>query len=390
MEVPSVFADGFETARRMDPALAHLYMSHMRIGDAVADAAVAGLSGLPPAEARRFLRGAMELQEDVVSEAPQGLQRLVEQVSALPAWYERESAQHGCRAFLRNSDALLAAYICGSTVEVFSTMLGKSYALTGRLLGDTVRRVKLHVQQLLEMFLPRGIEPGGEGWKLTLRIRLAHAGARLRLQAAGEWEHDAWGVPVSAAHLSLGAAACSARLLEFAPPLGVELDRNEREGIVAVWRCAAHVAGVPQALQFRNREEGLRLFRVAAACEPPPDLDAMTIANYVANSVPAVIGISGFESRADLAKYVYRVSRELIGDEAADRLGFPTKEALPLLPWLRARGRVTRGLLRFFPKTSKARDREAFMRLLRISDLGEEEFDYALPDHVRAAASKRG
>ena len=30
------------------------------------------------------------------------------------------------------------------------------------------------------------------------------------------------------------------------------------------------------------------------------------------------------------------------------------------------------------------------MRLLRISDLGEEEFDYELPDHARAAASKRG
>ena len=213
MEVPSVFAGGFETARRMDPALAHLYMTHMRIGDAVADAAVAGLSGLPPAEARRFLRGAMELQEDVVSGAPQGLQRLVEQVSALPAWYERESAQHGCRAFLRNSDALLAAYICGSTVEVFSTMLGKSYALTGPLLGDTVRRVKLHVQQLLEMFLPRGIEPG----RGRLEADAAHptgacqgtvaAPGRRRVGARRLGRASQRGAPVSRCGGLLGAAA---------------------------------------------------------------------------------------------------------------------------------------------------------------------------------------
>ena len=180
----------------------------------------------------------------------------------------------------------------------------------------------------------------------------------------------------------LGAAACSARLLEFAPLLGAGLDRNDRDGIMAVWRHAAHVIGVPDALLFHGREEGIRLFRVATACEPPPDLDAVAVANSIVNSGPVAIGVTDSKARSDLAQYVYRVCRELIGDETADKLGFPTKQALPLLPWLRARGGVARGLLRFFPRMSKARDREAFMQLLRISDLGESRFSYDLPGHI--------
>ncbi len=382
MEVPSVFATGYDEACALDPALAHLYITHMRIGDPDADAAIADLSGLPPEEAQRFLRAGIELQEDVLREAPQSLQALVHEAATLPPWYDREAALQGCRAFLRNSDAVLAGYICGANVEGFSTMLSKSYALTGRLLGDGVRRLKQNLRQLIDMFLPRGIEPSGDGWKLTLRIRMVHARARTLLQASDEWEHGAWGVPVSAAHVSLGAAACSARLLEFASLLGVELGRNGREGIMAVWCYAAHVMGAPDALRFHTQEEGLRLFRVATACEPPPDLDAIAMANCIVNSVPVAIGISEPKARANLSRYLYRVSRELIGDETADRLGSPTGSPLPLLPWLRARGRVARGLLRFFPGKSKARDREAFMQLLRISDLGESGYSYDLPDHV--------
>lgn len=174
----------------------------------------------------------------------------------------------------------------------------------------------------------------------------------------------------------------SARLLELGAMLGADLDRSDREGIMAVWSCAAHVIGVPRALLFHNQEEGLRLFRVAAACEPPPDDDAVAMAACIVDSVPAAIGLTAPQARADMKRRLYRVSRELLGDERADALGFPAALPLPLLPWLRARGRIARWLLNFFPRTSKARDREAFMQLLRIADLGEAHPDYDLPDHI--------
>ena len=378
MQVPSAFAEGYEKAAALDPALAHLYASHLRIGDPDADAAAADLAELPADEAQRFLHGGIELDEDVLRQAPHNLQELIHRASTLPAWYDREVAQWGCRAFLRNSDALLAAYIGGAMVEGFSTLISKSYAALGHAPDGGVRWLKQELRQLLDTFMPRGIEPSGDGWKATLRFRLANAQARRLLGASERWRTDVQGVPVSAAHVSLWAAARSARLLEFVPLLGVDLESRDRKGIMTVLSCAAYVMGVPGALLFDNQEEGLRLFRVAAASEPPPDTDAVAMANRIVESVPPAIGIGATKARTNLARYVYRISRELIGDETADKLGFPQRRALSLLPWLRARGRIARGLLRFSPGAAKARDREAFLYLLRISDPGESEFGYEL------------
>lgn len=298
---------------------------------------------------------------------------MIREAATLPAWYDREIAQRGCGAFLRNSDALLSAYIGGAMVEGFSTLLGKSYAATGYAPDDGVRWLKQELRQLLDTFLPRGIEPSGDGWRATLRFRIANAEARRLLGASESWQPDDWGVPISTAHVSLWAAARSARLLEFLPLLGVDLESRDREGIMTVLSCAARVMGVPGALLFDNQEEGLRLFRVAAASEPPPGAEAVAMANRIITSVPAAIGIDGTKARTNLERYVYRISRELIGDETADKLRFPQKQALSLLPWLRARGRIARGLLRFSPGAAKARDREAFLYLLRISDPDEPE-----------------
>ena len=387
--VPSAFTDGYEKASGIDPALAHLYATHLRIGDPEADAATADLDELSPEEAQRFLRAGIELQEDVLLQAPRSLQHLIHEATALPAWYDREAAQQGCRAFLRNSDAFLGAYVAGAVVEGFCTLASKSYSPTGRRDDDGVRWLKRNLRHLLDVFMPRGVEPSGDGWKLTLRIRMANARARMRLKASGEWNREAWGAPVSAAHLALVAAALSARLLELASLLGAELGRNDREGIMAVQGCAAHVAGVPDALLFHSEEEGIRLFRVATACEPPPDPDAIAMARRIVASIPTAIGVGDPGAGAHLARYAYRVSRELIGDERADGLAFPQKQALSLLPWLRARGRIKRGLLRFSPRAAKAHDREAFLHLLRVSDLGESAFGYEFPDDVGSDAPGR-
>ena len=211
MEVPSVFAAGYEKACALDPALAHLYITHMRIGDPAADAAIADLSGLLPEDAQRFLRAGIELQEDVLREAPRSLQALVQEAATIPPWYDREAALQGCRAFLRNSNTLLGAYLGGALVEGFSTRVSGSYAATGRLAEDGLRRLKQNLRQLLDIFLPRGVEPSGEGWRVTLRIRMVHAKARMLIAGTDEWNAAERGTPVSAAHVAMGAAALSRR-----------------------------------------------------------------------------------------------------------------------------------------------------------------------------------
>ena len=389
MRVPSIYAEGYQKARLIDPALVDRYAAHMWVGDPLADAAMQDVASLGGKEAVRLIGGAIELEEEVLQNAPQSLQSLIHAASKVPGWYDRTVAQRGCRAFLKNSDQVLAAFVAGAIVEGFATMISKSFAITGRLLDDGVRRLKQNIRHLLDIFLPGGVEPSGDGWKLTLRIRMVHARMRWLFRDAEEWDHDAWGVPISAAHLALASAAFSARMIQFAEMLGAELDDEDRAGIMGVWRYTLHVMGVPETIQFRDQAEGLHLLRLAGMCEPPPDYDAVALAHCIVNSAPVVVGIRNPQGRKEAAHYIYRVSRELIGESTADALRFPPRRSLALLPWLRTKSHLQRAMGRMIPAWGKGRDRKSFKHVLELADLGEERFVYDLPDDVQSDRSTR-
>lgn len=389
MQVPSIFASGYEKAKLLDPTLAATYMAHMRVGDPLADAVMRDLKGLDRAESQRLFRAAFEQQDAVLSGAPPSLQRFVHEVSTVPAWYDRAVAYRGCRVFLHNSDQFLAAFAAGAIVEGFGTRISKSFAITGRMIDDGVRRLKQNLRHLLDIFLPRGVEPSGDGWKLTLRIRIVHARIRALLKESEEWEHDNWGLPVSAAHLALASAAFSARLIQLAEKLGARLDSDDREAFMSIWCYDAWLMGVPEALLFHSHAEGLRLFELGRLCEPPPDEDAIALAHCIVNSAPVVIGVTEPKARADFAQYAYRIARELVGDAQADRLMFPPRRPLPILPWLRLRERIKRGVGRLVPVVGKTLRRRSFTHVLSLTDLGDAGITYDLPDHVRSDMSSR-
>ena len=390
MKVPSLYAPGYEKARTIDPELAAEYVTQLWAGDPLADAVDADLRKLDRPESARLIQAAFELRDNVLRDAPRSLQDFIHEVATVPPWYDRATAAHGCRVFLRNSEQFLAAFAAGSIVEGFSTRISKSFAITGRMIDDGVRRLKQNLRHLLDIFLPRGVEPSADGWKLTLRIRLVHARARALVGGSDEWDHDAWGSPVSAAHVALATAAFSARLLQFAEMLGARFDSDEdREAFMEVWTYDGWVMGVPDGLIRHSQAEWLRLYEVGSMCEPPPDIDAMALANCIINSAPVVIGMTEPKERADYARYAYRISRELIGDERADQLNFPPGNRFPTLPWLRAQEHLRRRLGKFLPMMRTTRRRRSFTHLLGLTDLGDTGISYRLPDHVRSDASSR-
>ncbi len=75
--------------------------------------------------------------------------------------------------------------------------------------------------------MPGSLEPYGDGWKLSLRVRLIHAQIRDLLMESSEWEPAAWGTPVSAAHLGFSLSAFSARLLAHMRRLGDAISSGE-------------------------------------------------------------------------------------------------------------------------------------------------------------------
>ncbi len=105
-------------------------------------------------------------------------------------------------------------------VDGFSTLISKSFVQTGRIFDNGVWRLKQNNRHQMEIFWPGGLDRQGDGWKLSVRIRFVHAQVRRLLAQTTEWEHEAWGVPLSAAHMGYAVACFAARTIEHSEALG--------------------------------------------------------------------------------------------------------------------------------------------------------------------------
>ncbi|MDE2793800.1 MAG: oxygenase MpaB family protein [Gemmatimonadota bacterium] len=347
MNIPSAYAAGYEAARARDPRLAEAYIRHTTIGDPLADAVIRDLGSLSPEEIHDTLAEVLEGPEVSHHGVPDSLLAFVEEAGRIPGWFDGKRARIASQAFLRNSDIVLAALVGGSIVEGFSTLISKSFRIRGRLVVAAIRRLKHNGMQLVEQYLPGGMEPGGDGWRLTLRARLVHAQSRHLLNGSDEWDRERYGTPLSAAHILLAGAAFSGRLMGHVAALGGDFTRDEREAFVHVWRYAGVLFGI-------------------------------IMANSVVNSAPIIVGVKAPPERRKMARTVTQVSRELIGDELADSLRFPRRKR-KIVPWLRFRHRARRTVGRMLPGLAAKQNQDRFEALMEFASFDEFEHSYRLP-----------
>ncbi len=384
--IPTAYVPGYEAARRVAPELAETYIRHTTVGDVMADAVVEQLaeSTEHPGQDHEIIKKALDNSHDLPKDTPQVMRDFVESAKVLPDWYERELAMVASRAFLRNTDKVLTALVAGAIVEGFSSMISKSFFLRSRVTSNGVRRLKQNLLQLVDQYLPGGIEPGGDGWKLTLRARLVHAQSRrLFVQSPELWDQSVYGMPLSAAHLQLSSSSFSGRLMQHCAKVGGNFTELEKEAYVHVWRYTAMLFGAPEAIVFRNYAESKRLFEIGMLCEPAPGDEAIIMANSIVNSAPVVVGITDPQERQKIAKYVYQVSRELIGNDRADKLNYPPGRKLRKeLIVLRILSRAEVVLNKLVPWFDALRSQNRFNNMLEVTYLNRGEISYKLPTSV--------
>ena len=92
---------------------------------------------------------------------------------------------------------------------------------------------------------------------------------------------------------------------------------------MAVWRYSGHIMGIPKTILFQDADEALKLWRISLMCEPDSPIESIVMAHSLVNSAPLIAGATEPEARRSLAKYVYRLSRGLIGKEFSDSLMYP-------------------------------------------------------------------
>ncbi len=389
MKIPTDYEPGFERASALEPEVASNYIAHTNVGDPEADALVEELSRLEPGQSGRFIQAAMDGDEETLADAPPILLDFFRSIESPPDWVHFPSFIPGIRMFHRNSRLVLGAFVGGVLVEGFSTNISKSFFTTGRLRDQGVRRLKQNNRHMIEIFMPGGLRREADGWKLSVRIRIVHAQVRRLLNGSGDWDHEAWGVPISAAHVGFAITAFSARLLMHLKSLGAVFDDEERESFMAIWRYSGYLMGIPETILYEHEEDALKLFAIGKMCEPAGQMESVAMANSLINSAPLVVGIDDPIERRTLAKYVFTVSRALIGNPLADELNYPSSLTVGVLAWFRMQERYQRTLGRLLPKLSSSNNFTQFTSLLEASMFDEAGISYRLPDHVYAEESSR-
>lgn len=391
MKVPNDYDNpDYARARTLEPEMADNYVDHSSIGDPIADAAVEALSAMKRSEASRIISAYMSPPDGNERPAvPPEVQALFDDVMTPPDWLDLSSLTPGIHMFHRNRKMVVAGMLAGVLVEGFSTNISESFFITGRLRDQGVRRLRQNNRHMVEIFLPGGMDVYGDGWRLSFRIRLVHAQVRYLLKNSTDWDEDALGVPLSAAHVGYAITAFSARLLKHMRSLGAAFTEEEAASFMATWRYSGLLMGIPESILFQGEEDALRLYEIGTMCEPEPGASSIVLANSLINSAPLVVGIDDPSEGQKLSRYVYKVSRALIGDELANQLNYPKQSTFGVLPWFRMQARFDRFALRFLPKIARKSNIANFTTLLSGSWYHEEGITYDLPDHVYAEESSQ-
>ena len=383
MRIPSAYRSGYEKARALNPELATMYVEHTAFGDPEADEVIEALASFDQREVHRYIQAGMEQDAKALAGAPLPLREFFERIETPPPWFDPDSVHAGCRAFHAYSDLFIPAFFV-VTLQNAATLISKAFYLTGRVkTRHGLRRIRQNTRHFIEIMLPGALSREGEGWKLSVRIRLVHAQVRRLLRASGSWDETELGAPLNAAHLALSSANFSATMLRQAERLGARLDAESRASFMQTWRYASHLIGSPEPLLFEGDEsKTTELHRIATACEPPPNDESAVIANALVNAVPQVAGVVDPDAQRKMALHVYRVSRALLGNETADRLDFPRQQTAGLLAWMRWKRGLWRAARRAAPHATRNWHGNNFVFLLDASMIPD--LSYRLPDRLEA------
>ena len=387
--LPADYAPQVERALAHDRERAANYFRHTLIGDPVVDEMMEECSSLERGEMYLFIQAGMDGDKSALADAPPALREFFEHLEAVPDWFHESDPGPGVRSFHRNSALILGAMVGGVLVEGFVTNISKSFFLSGRLRDQGVRRLKQNNRHMLEIFMPGGLDRYGDGFKLSVRIRLVHGQIRRLLNRSEDWNTEAWGMPISAAHTGFAISAFSARLLYHAKRLGGVFSDEERASFMQVWRRSGYLMGIPETILYTDEADAWRTYWTGRACEPEPDLESIAMANALANSAPVVVGIADPSQRRNLARYVYNVSGALIGKEMAETLKYPKRHTFGVLPLFRMDVRYKRLMGKLFPKHAANMKVNDFTGLLGASVYDEAGITYGLPDHAYAERSSR-
>ena len=282
---------------------------------------------------------------DSVEDAPEALREFFADVDEVPEWVDFELVNEGARvyrSFGKNaSDVLLQLSLIGGYQFGGPTDL---LVATGALTGDATRRRLGETQKWgVAVSDPDAMRRDGEGFRLTVHVRVMHALVNHHFEARGRWDTAKWGLPINQSDLASTLGLFNGVLLLGVKALGVRVTAEESRAMMHLWKYVGWLLGVDDDwLCDTEREQHALNYHILLAqadlSEAGPQL-----ANAIldAHSQLHIERFAGIRRRYAAARLLSML-RVFLGKEGVRELGLPVR-----LPWAFA-GIVPMNLLTYY------------------------------------------
>ncbi|KAF2447066.1 hypothetical protein P171DRAFT_409430 [Karstenula rhodostoma CBS 690.94] len=258
-------------------------------------------------------------------EADPKLHELWDEVNSVPPWVDWAQIKRGQDVFYRYGgpaltgltyQSLLGGMGAARVVETLARTGGFSTKVARRRLFETTQHI-LQCTKSLE-----SIQPGGEGWASSIRVRLLHAAVRQRImklakERPGYFNLEEWGVPVNDLDQigTIGTFCATLIWLSF-PRQGIFLREQEKKDYVALWRYIGYIMGTPHE-PFETPEKAKAIMESLLWNEVHPSDMSKVLANNIVHS------LEGQPPTFVSPDMLIASARWLNGNELADALGLP-------------------------------------------------------------------
>ncbi|KAL1305055.1 hypothetical protein AAFC00_001993 [Neodothiora populina] len=254
------------------------------------------------------------------------LSKLWKELNTVPEWVDWDQISRGQDVFYRYGGAnltglayqsLLGGMGAARVVETLARTGGFSTKVARGRLFETTQHV-LQCTKSLE-----SIQPGGDGFASTIRVRLLHAAVRnriMKLEASrpGYYDVKEWGIPINDLDSIATIDTFSASIIWLSlPRQGLYLREQEAVDYIALWRYVAYLIGCPHEGFFENTAQAKRIFESLLLYEIHPSPTSQVLANNIIKCLQDQP--PGYAS----ADFLIAGARWLNGNKLCDALGLP-------------------------------------------------------------------
>ena len=258
------------------------------------------------------------------------LQRFWKEVNTVPEWVDWEQIGRGQDVFYRYGGAnltglayqsLLGGMGAARVVETLARTGGFSTKVARGRLFETTQ----HILQCTKSV--ESIQPGGDGFQSTIRVRLLHAAVRQRILKLAEtrpdyYDTEKWGIPINDLDSIATISTFSATLIWMSlPRQGIFIREQEIIDYIALWRYIGHVIGCPTDPYMSSPRMAKAFMESMLYHEVKPSETSKIMANNIIRSLEDQP--PGYAS----ADFLTASARWLNGNDLGDALGLPRPSA---------------------------------------------------------------